>query len=638
MASKRETPILNLQPELPEVVSRDINLFYKPDPVPMAQGQKELLASLDNFINNGLMKKTMIGEMNLKTESEAEAIKKYNETRMKFNELVASNNLPKEANPYFIAKYKDLELGDKSKQFKTYLIDRYGELGVKDNFSPDGFTSFYNSSLKQFVKDNQLLNYEPTDLATSFFNRTEKIKNELFNAHSNAQLSKVGEQYKKGFINNLQGFFETYDNTPDGFKKMGEAISNFVKDKTLNGLPNASAQDYFLEALNAWVKSTNDTDYAFKLLQNLPNHIKFSTDYIGNIKGLKDNFNKIQDDLLNRELDLEKQKVNKENILYSSEERLIRSEVNKENFDALDFKNSEAYKKLSGKGKKYFEDYYSKVSGAFANHDSLEVQKTLQNYLVNNKFNEAEKYLLEVGSKQLTKKTFDEYYVNIITTKDTKKYDGIILSDKFQALKNDIDTKVKALNKNGILVESFLANKFEQYARQWVLDHIDEYPKRSDLIANFDKAMIEQYNIYKQTVLVGSSITSTNPNTNNVNQNQTGTQKREQADLTKIKSNNNVKPEVKSSEPTVTFGGRQRQNIENNNQKENQQQLNKDLGIDLTKVVIIPSNLKGNQLTTFKRENPNAISKEEFNRILKVQEDYKKSQQIAQLNNQLGSQ
>ena len=30
MASKRQTPSLDLSPELPDVVSRDFNLFYKP--------------------------------------------------------------------------------------------------------------------------------------------------------------------------------------------------------------------------------------------------------------------------------------------------------------------------------------------------------------------------------------------------------------------------------------------------------------------------------------------------------------------------------------------------------------------------------------------------------------------------------
>ena len=35
MARKRETPVLNLPPDLPQVVSQDFNLFYKPEPEPV---------------------------------------------------------------------------------------------------------------------------------------------------------------------------------------------------------------------------------------------------------------------------------------------------------------------------------------------------------------------------------------------------------------------------------------------------------------------------------------------------------------------------------------------------------------------------------------------------------------------------
>ena len=52
MAKKRTTPELNLTPELPEVVSRDFNLFFKPDAEPEIAGLKEFTRSLDNFVND----------------------------------------------------------------------------------------------------------------------------------------------------------------------------------------------------------------------------------------------------------------------------------------------------------------------------------------------------------------------------------------------------------------------------------------------------------------------------------------------------------------------------------------------------------------------------------------------------------
>ena len=53
MAKKRTTPELNLTPELPEVASRDFNLFFKPDAEPEIAGLKNLQV-IDNFVNDEL--------------------------------------------------------------------------------------------------------------------------------------------------------------------------------------------------------------------------------------------------------------------------------------------------------------------------------------------------------------------------------------------------------------------------------------------------------------------------------------------------------------------------------------------------------------------------------------------------------
>jgi hypothetical protein len=45
------TPVgLNLTPELPQVVSRDFNLFYTPQKEPEIAGLKEFTSALDNFV------------------------------------------------------------------------------------------------------------------------------------------------------------------------------------------------------------------------------------------------------------------------------------------------------------------------------------------------------------------------------------------------------------------------------------------------------------------------------------------------------------------------------------------------------------------------------------------------------------
>ena len=62
MAKRRTTPELNLQAELPQVLSTDFNLFYKPQAEPVPAGLENFTKSLDAFVNQGLTKKVLADE------------------------------------------------------------------------------------------------------------------------------------------------------------------------------------------------------------------------------------------------------------------------------------------------------------------------------------------------------------------------------------------------------------------------------------------------------------------------------------------------------------------------------------------------------------------------------------------------
>ena len=84
MAKKRTTPELNLTPELPEVVSRDFNLFFKPDAEPEIAGLSEFTRSLDNFVNDAGTKLVIGKELEQKNIDVAQAQKDYIENKKKF--------------------------------------------------------------------------------------------------------------------------------------------------------------------------------------------------------------------------------------------------------------------------------------------------------------------------------------------------------------------------------------------------------------------------------------------------------------------------------------------------------------------------------------------------------------------------
>ena len=99
MAKKRTTPELNLTPELPEVVSRDFNLFFKPDAEPEIAGLSEFTRSLDNFVNDAGTKLVIGKELEQKNIDVAQAQKDYIENKKKFRDAVKDGKIDETASP-----------------------------------------------------------------------------------------------------------------------------------------------------------------------------------------------------------------------------------------------------------------------------------------------------------------------------------------------------------------------------------------------------------------------------------------------------------------------------------------------------------------------------------------------------------
>ena len=81
MAKRRIKPELNLQPELPQVLSEDFILFYKPNAETEIAGLKEFTASLDNFISDAGTKIVLSKELKQKEVNSAQAEKDFIENK-----------------------------------------------------------------------------------------------------------------------------------------------------------------------------------------------------------------------------------------------------------------------------------------------------------------------------------------------------------------------------------------------------------------------------------------------------------------------------------------------------------------------------------------------------------------------------
>ena len=568
----RKTPTLELNPETRQVVAQDLNLFYRPEVAPQSQGVEEFTRSLDSWVNNAGTKLALAGEVKEKKVNEAQAIKEYNENRGQFNELVRNGSLPKEANPYFIDKYKGLELNDKANLFKSHVYSEYGKKQVATDTSPDGFQKFYADTLKNFVKDNQLGLYEVQMLNKEFFTKTDGIRGGLEAQHVQSQLQKVGAEYKKKAINNIQGFFED-DGSADFYINAGAEISAYIKDMTLNGLGNETSQEYLLEALSSYVKNTDDIEGARKILSELPKHIQLGTGKFSDIKGLKDEFNILEDALLDREVANEDRIIKQKGVQESKDKRYIREQVDSSTFDIIEFKKTEEYNNLSNTNKKLVEDYYATGQGAFAVKDNQEVQNKIISYLKEGNYDEAEKYLLEVGKTQLREATFNTMRNNISYYEATGT-NGELDNYSFKFYIKDIKTRVKAQNTGGIIIPPDIPDKFESFARRWLLENKDTYIG-SNLEVAFEDVMRKKYN---DTLLLLA-----------------GEKVAEIADLTKIgKKTETSTATTSNSKKTETY-----------------------TPINIKDYAIMPTGLSRGQRVKFVRENDNAISQANFDALVK---------------------
>ena len=569
----RKTPTLDLQPETRQVVAQDLNLFYRPEAEPLPSGVEEFTRSLDSFVNNAGVKLAIAGELKEKEVNEAEAVKQYNENRGKFNDLVKTGAIPKEANPYFIDKFKSLELNDQAQKFKKHLYNQYAKKQVELNTDENGFMDFYANTIKNYVKDNQLGHYDVSMLNKEFFTKTDGIRNELNSRHVNTQLAKVGQQYKEKAINGIQSFFED-DGDPEFFINSGANLSAYIKDMTKNGLSNETAQEYLLEALEGYVKNTDDIDGASKLLSELPKHIKLGTDSFANVKGLRDEFNALEDALLDREVEIDDRITKQNAVKENRDKRFIREKVDSNDFDFIEFKKTDEYKDLSQDNKSLVETYYSKGQTAFATKDNIEVKNKIIGFLKDGNYDEAEEYLLEVGSTQLREVTFNEMRNNI-TYYEATGTNGELDNYAYKYFIKDVADRVALINKGGNIIPPDISQKFESSARRWLEENKDRY-----VGSNLEEAFEDwARNKYKNTLLVLA-----------------GEKPKEVADMSLV-NNGNSNATTTTTKKTEVFEP-----------------------IKIEDYAIIPKGLSRGQLAKFKRDNENAISQENFDKLVKAQE------------------
>ena len=139
--------------------------------------------------------------------------------------------------------------------------------------------------------------------------------------------------------------------------------------------------------------------------------------------------------------------------------------------------------------------------------------------------------------------------------------------------------------------------------RKWLANNpIGNYANKDERLQAFNKFSQEYFELQRDKIIGDQQVSLAGES--GVQGEVTLDTSSEKADINKLTSPNETttrkrtRKEIRDSKPT-----------------------DKELEINLDNVVIIPSNLKGRARGKFVRENPNALSQEEFDRISKKQRD-----------------
>ena len=607
----RKKTELNLQAELPEVRSTDFNLFYRPEVAPRDKSIDIFTKSIDNFVNNAGTAMVLNAEKKEKEVSEAEALKQFNDNRTGFNEAVKKGEIPKEANPYFQEKYKELTLNKKAKEFQERVYREYAEKNVLDNPDPNAFDKFYNDELKNFLSENNLGVFDALQLEKGFFSETSKTRNSLFNTHVNSQMSKIGEDYKNNFKESIQGKFDKNRSN----EEIGADISAFVQDAVKNGLGKSSAQKYLLESLSDWSKTTGDLEFAERLLRDLPNHLNLSgLGALSNVKGLQNDLDALKENIDTRILQKEKDDNTKLQLQESNDKLEASDFANKYDTFSEAILDPEYQNFSNNKKAEIFKEFESREQG-FDSQTDPRVEEDFYKLLEENKISEAKEFLRR-NIPNMTSNDYSEFDTELKAFQFTQK-DGLLASGYYKHWKNEIEAITKTTNKskyNLSKISPLEHKKFEANMKVWLENHpVEKFDNPSDRKEAFEKYVKTEYDKVLEiaisdevSVTDGEITTSSDDGTPIIEDGKQKKIKANKEDLTGKKEEPNVKKQNINSR-----GGAKPEN----------RATDPELEIDLAKLTIIPNGLSRGQRAKFLRENENTISQDEYDRIFKKQND-----------------
>lgn len=505
MAKKSErTPTgLNLTPELPEVVSRDFNLFYTPQKEPEVAGLKEFTSALDNFVNNGGTKAVLLAEGEDKKLNVSKANQDYLQNKLDFKDAITQGKIDKTGNPYYLEKYKELTLNSYASEFAQQLGKAYQDQEKETDIRIGSFDEFYKNELGNFIKTKELGLFNPLDLEKGFFKETSAYRNTLENNHRQRQQVIFKEKFKEKVSDTVGTIIEKFKDidsnefagTQNGYDKynlMGEAINALVKDLIdVNG-DGRETIDTVMDGIKKWALTQNDIEFAKRIVSELPSKIMGGTDSIEKIGRVQ----RVTQETLDILIEKSAERTSKSNQLSKGlreKEQLetynfLAKKVKEDpNFSVTDWANE---KGRTGSQKQGASDFQKDSLFDRGGSDSPEVLREIDRKIDAREMGVSEYVRQQWRDGNLRPETKNKYLSEYIPDAQSGKYDEALQNQYIRTSLQRIDKMISS-EKGGD--NSLEALEFKTIAtrklRTWYKDNAGLYKNQSDL----DDAMEAYY-------------------------------------------------------------------------------------------------------------------------------------------------
>ena len=509
---ERRNPELNLQPEEQKVLSQDFNLFYVPQEAPLPAGMKEFTASLDSFVNGGLMKASLGKEVKMKKSERAKALEDYNKMKGKFRDAVKNGEIDKTANPYYLEKYKELTLNSFANQFTERVLEKYNSSGVKKDITEGAFEKFYKEQLGLFVKEKELGFFQPEELEKSFFQETSVYRQQLEATHKQNLLNEFNKDFDNKIKDRVVGTVETFKNWDTSMLSEAEAQSGITKwdkiaevlQKEIGSLLDVTgsgrvAIDTIFDGIELYVTTTDDYEFALQLIQEIPKRLLGGTGSIADIGRLKNKQQELKDLLISKQNEklneIIKFDANKDKITVVETHNFL-EKAKKENPDfnitqwTKDKSRTDA-ERIAG------EQYLESLKYSGGTKDDGEILLRIEDHLSNQEYKEASDLaLLALKDGDIRMSTYRSYKTTVIPNSQklvgNVYFSDIYIEGSFKALDTIITSGVSNNKSEAIVVRASMRRKLLQWLRENEANpkyEGNETLKQEDFNTQFDKEM-----------------------------------------------------------------------------------------------------------------------------------------------------